>query len=310
MTRRIVVAEFLDRCTHGEIDEPSSCRPPRAAAALVVQLPANYSVSGTIPAPRVLFFPFVGDTSPQPCPGGGTGMQSYPGADSSPDVGDVVTTTMNACTTGTAGVDLSTVTGTTTRSLIASVGDLSSSVGSGTWSSDIVFGTDAQFVFDQSISGRAYKGDVTTKGSCQMTATNDGKGTVAFADDARTMDLHCISRSTGTENGAPVSLDITGAAACTQVLGASAMQCATADIRITGDAGTLGRITLDATLVGTYVENTQGVPQARYKVSSGADVIDVQITNTTADGTVTVTAPSGAAATMTWQQFVQMATLF
>ncbi len=278
------------------------------AAAFGYQMPADYGVSGTIPSIRVVYFSSVGNATPQPCPGGGTGQFSYPRADESPDVGDVITVTMADCTAGAAGVDRDSTSGTLTTTLVAATGDNGMDAAPGLTGGTVRYRQDVRTVFDKVIAGRAFKGDVTTVATCEQVLTHDGHGTDDPADDTRTMMLDCTARSSGTENGAAVALDFTGRASCRQAAGV--MTCDSAVVTVRGQAANLGTVAIDATLEPPYTENRQSIPDAHYRVTVGTDVVDIRLTNTTPGGRVTVTAPDGSTATMTFAEFQSIASLY
>lgn len=278
------------------------------AAAFGFQMPANYGVGGTIPSVRVVFFPSAGDATPQPCPGGGTGRFSYPRADESPDVGDVITITTVDCTTGAAGVDRNSTSGTSTTTLEAANGDNRKDEAPGQNGGTVRYRQDIRTAFDKVIAGRAFKGEVTTVGTCEQVLAHDGRTTDDPADDTRTMTLDCSARSTGTENGAAIALDFTGRANCRQAAGA--MTCDTAVVTVRGQAANLGTVAIEATLVSPYTENRQAVPDARYRIAVGSDVVDLRLTNAAPGGSVTVTAPDGSTTSMTFAEFRSIASLY
>jgi hypothetical protein len=231
------------------------------------------------------------------CSGGGKSIYSLVNPDGKPTLGDSIKTDNIACVTKDAA-GTSTENGTTTLTLSSLSGDLiqASAVSSGGFEVK----ANATEIFDTTVSGVRYQGQIASNATGQTTTSHDGKGTTSTADDIDSVTSSIQGTSSGTVNGQTLAATVNISSICSKSA-ANITTCTAATATSKGSSILLGNYDITLSLVTALVFDSNEIPTAgSFKIQQGSDVVTVSFSVVAGVSQARITNAAGNVSTVPW----------
>jgi hypothetical protein len=238
-----------------------------------------------------------------PCGGEGKLTISLVNPDGKPTARDSIKFEQLACVTkDSAG--MSTSSGTTTRTLDSLSGDLT--LASAIFSIGFEVKGNVTTIFDTTVSGVRYQGQIAGSGVGQSTTIHDGKGTDSTVDDIDSVTVSHQFTNSGTVNGQTVAKTVNINNTCS-ITDENITTCTAASATSKGSSILLGNFDITVTLVTALVIDSNWVPTAgSFKIQQGSDVVTVSFSMVSGVSQARITNAAGNVSTVPWSTLLTL----
>jgi hypothetical protein len=238
-----------------------------------------------------------------PCGADGKLTISLVNPDGKPTVGDSIKFDQVACVTkDSAGT--STSSGTTTQTLSSLSGD--STLASAIFSIGFELKGNGTQIFNKTVSGVRYQGQIVGTGVGQSTTSHDGKGTPPTVDDIDSVTVSRQSTNSGTVNGQSVATTDNINNTCS-ITDENITTCTAASATSKGSSILLGNFDITASLMTALVIDSNGVPTTgSFNIQQGGDVVTVSFSVVAGVSQARITNAAGNVSTVPWSTLLTL----